>query len=125
MVSCVPHMQIWMRQLGIAPKVTTPKSSSSVAGAGSAASTAAANTCKQGAAPDTLEQQPGPSSSGKTEAGPNKSAISEATRAAAAAALAAAKQGVSLTAVRNAGKVTITETRRFAGKDIEVREATG
>lgn len=41
-------------------------------------------------------------------------------RAAAAAALAAAKDAGALTATKLAGKVTLTETRRFAGKDVEV-----
>ena len=39
---------------------------------------------------------------------------------AAAAALAAAKAAVSNANVQNYGKVSVTETRRFAGKDIQV-----
>lgn len=41
-------------------------------------------------------------------------------KAAAAQALALAKSAMSLTGAKTAGKVQITETRRFAGKDIQV-----
>ncbi|KAK9824451.1 hypothetical protein WJX72_010349 [[Myrmecia] bisecta] len=40
--------------------------------------------------------------------------------AAAAAALAAAKTATSVTAAQQHGKVAVSETRRFAGKDIQV-----
>ncbi len=39
----------------------------------------------------------------------------------AAAAIAAAKAATSSTAANSHGKIAVTETRRFAGKDIEVR----
>ncbi len=38
----------------------------------------------------------------------------------AAAALAAAKAAVSATAAASHGKMSVTETRRFAGKNVEV-----
>ena len=44
-------------------------------------------------------------------------------RAAAEAALAAAKGAASGTAAAQHGKVTVTETRRFAGKEIQARAA--
>lgn len=43
--------------------------------------------------------------------------------ASAAAALAAAQQAASRTAAQQHGKVAVLETRRFAGKDIQVRRA--
>ncbi|KAG1672769.1 hypothetical protein FOA52_002757 [Chlamydomonas sp. UWO 241] len=48
------------------------------------------------------------------------SSSTAAARAGAAAAIAAAKEAASLGAARSYGKVSVTETRRFAGKDIEV-----
>lgn len=44
----------------------------------------------------------------------------EEAKAAAAAALAAAKEAASLGASKNYGKIAVTETRKFAGKDIQV-----
>ncbi len=35
--------------------------------------------------------------------------------------MAAAREGMGLGAVRQANKVTVTEKRRYAGKDIEVK----
>lgn len=49
--------------------------------------------------------------------------ISESSRAVAAAALAAVRGATSLSAAQSAGKVEVTETRRFAGKDITVSTA--
>jgi hypothetical protein len=51
---------------------------------------------------------------------PRQREPSEAALAAAAAALAAARTATSVGAARTQGKVTVTETRRFAGKDIQV-----
>ncbi len=57
-------------------------------------------------------------------AGPSSSqpqaAVDSTARSAAAAALAAAKEAASVGVSRSYNKVQITETRRFAGKDIEV-----
>ena len=50
------------------------------------------------------------------------SPVSEGARAAAAAALAAVRGGSS---VRGPDKVEVTETRRFAGKDVQVRRCCG
>lgn len=47
--------------------------------------------------------------------------IDDEKRAHAAAAMAAAREGMGLGAVRQANKVTVTEKRRYAGKDIEVK----
>lgn len=46
----------------------------------------------------------------------------EDKKAVAAAALAAAKTAASMTAAQQYGKVVVTETRRFAGKDITVKK---
>ena len=53
----------------------------------------------------------------------SKEAVSEQKPAMslAAAAIAAAKAATSSIAAHNHGKIAVTETRRFAGKDIEVR----
>ena len=45
----------------------------------------------------------------------------KAAVSAAAAAMAAAKAAASATSAASNGKVAVTETRRFAGKNIEVR----
>lgn len=50
----------------------------------------------------------------------SSSGVQGATASAAAAALQAAKLAVSVTAAQRIGKVMVTETRKFAGKDIQV-----
>ena len=52
-------------------------------------------------------------------------AVSEGAREAAVAALAAAKEAASLGVARGYNKVAMTETRRFAGKDIQVGPPVG
>ncbi len=51
---------------------------------------------------------------------PSPCQISDRSLAAASAALAAAKEAASLGVARSYNKVSVTETRRFAGKDIQV-----
>jgi hypothetical protein len=53
---------------------------------------------------------------------PRQAAGTEDKKAVAAAALAAAKGAASATAAQQYGKVVVTETRRFAGKDITVKK---
>ncbi len=48
---------------------------------------------------------------------------SDAAKAAAEAALAAAKTAASVRAAQEHGSVTVTETRRFAGKDVQASSA--
>jgi hypothetical protein len=62
-----------------------------------------------------------PSSSEAAAAGQAGSSGVSAVRSAAAAALAAAKEAATGGVGRSYNKVTITETRRFAGKDLQVR----
>lgn len=51
------------------------------------------------------------------------SGASSAAKAAAEAALAAAKTAASVRAAQEHGSVIVTETRRFAGKDVQARLA--
>ena len=72
------------------------------------------------APPHSLSSSSAPSSSsGAARAG--SVVVSEGAREAAVAALAAAKEAASLGVARGYNKVAMTETRRFAGKDIQVR----
>eukprot|EP00879_Flechtneria_rotunda_P001421 GHRR01001574.1.p1 GENE.GHRR01001574.1~~GHRR01001574.1.p1 ORF type:complete len:355 (+),score=176.98 GHRR01001574.1:219-1283(+) len=118
---------LWMKTLGIKPNrkhglVPAPIATTTVNGhhpaAGAAASTAA-DKARQPDQPsnvkDTAADTDDPQSQQQQQQDPSSS-----IRAAAAAALAAAKEGALGGVVKSYNKVTVTETRRFAGKDIQV-----
>lgn len=113
--------QLWMRNLGLTPNNTSkskppglPVISKAAAAAPDAADIAAATAAPSSSmAPDgSGEQQQ------QQQQTPDDKASS--IRAAAAAALAAAKEGATGGVVKSYNKVTVTETRRFAGQDIQV-----
>jgi hypothetical protein len=118
-----------MRNLGITPgskgrpslgAAATPASTSkegAAAADGSAPTPAAADAGDAAATPAADGAAAGPSSSSEQQQPDERSS---GLRAAAAAALAAAKEGALGGVVSNYNKVTLKETRRFAGKDIEV-----
>jgi hypothetical protein len=113
-----------MRNLGITP------GSKGKAAAGTPAATPTSNSKREAAAaaaspgttpPPTADAAADGSSEQQQQADERLSAL----RAAAAAALAAAKEGALGGVVANYNKVTVKETRRFAGKEIEVSLAVG
>ena len=79
----------------------------------------AASGTSEAPPPSSSSEPSAPSSSGAARA--ISAAVSEGAREAAVAALAAAKEAASLGVARGYNKVAMTETRRFAGKDIQVR----
>jgi len=130
---------LWMRSLGMAPPASRaaaspstsvilqlPGAASAVGKAATAAPVDPSQVQQQGqgaATGDALPMQIDASVTGVTVptpdavAGPSRPQISEAAKAAAGAALAAARDALSL---KKHGRVNVTETRRFAGKDIQV-----
>ncbi|MEW5319772.1 MAG: hypothetical protein WDW38_010901 [Sanguina aurantia] len=72
------------------------------------------------AQPSPLLSPSHPSHDSSTTTDPRPATTSESSRAVAAAALAAARAGTSVGAAKAAGKVAVTQTQRFAGKDISV-----
>jgi hypothetical protein len=134
-------LQLWMRNLGITPgskgrpslgTAATPASTSQAAAAaaatpaadGSIPAPAAADSAYAAATPAADGAAAGPSSSSEQQQQQQQQQQPDerasGLRAAAAAALAAAKEGALGGVVSNYNKVTLKETRRFAGKDIEV-----
>ncbi len=105
--------QSWMAQLGMLRKPGAPAGAKTDAGTSSAQ--------------PALQPSPGPepATAAPAEAAPAAPpADADAgarARAAAAAALAAAKGAASATAAAQHGRVTVTETRRFAGQDVQAR----
>lgn len=138
---------LWMRNLGLtgnssAKRKPAPASGTAAMAANGAPGTAAVEAAAAGdaagaagasseqAAGDTVAtvaaagagsgaEPPGSSSGAAADASAGSSGVS-AARAAAAAALAAAKEASTGGVGRSYNKVTITETRRFAGKDLQV-----
>ncbi|WIA20388.1 hypothetical protein OEZ85_004809 [Tetradesmus obliquus] len=119
---------LWMRNLGITPG---SKGKPSPAAAAAAAAATAGSDSKvaapapgatpppaDAAATPAADAAAGTSSAAQQQQQPDER--SSALRAAAAAALAAAKEGALGGVVAGYNKVMLKETRRFAGKDIEV-----
>ena len=71
-----------------------------------------------GAAPVGISAPQAPS--GSKREGASAAVVSEGAKAAALAAIAAAKEAASMGMSRAYNKVAMTDTRRFAGKDIQV-----
>jgi hypothetical protein len=119
-----------MRNLGITPGSSAKRKSGWLPPAtpgspngGAAAAAAAADGAGTPAANGTPAAAAAAAADG---AGSSKAAAAagdgaSVARAAAAAALAAAKEAATGGVGRSYNKVTITETRRFAGKDLQVR----
>ncbi|KAG2431195.1 hypothetical protein HXX76_009723 [Chlamydomonas incerta] len=111
--------EIWMRSLGLLPKSAARSGSSAAAAAVASiaalapatAAAAAAAAAAGGLGRDSASPEPG----GVGEAA---AVAAEEKRSLAAAALAAARDAKA--SGSRVGKVAVTETRRFAGKDIEV-----
>ncbi len=111
----VSPLQNWMAQLGFASKAKPPAEDKGTADEPPAAAAVAAKVePQQHAAPATASQQRAAEDSALQAAQPERGP------SAAAAALAAAKAAASATAHSQA---SVTETRRFAGKDIQVGKA--
>lgn len=120
-------LQLWMRNLGLTPgssakrksgplPASTPSNGSAADGAQTPADAAANGTPAATAA--TADGSNGEAAAAAGDQA-GSSGVS-AARAAAAAALAAAKEAATGGVGRSYNKVTITETRRFAGKDLQV-----
>ncbi len=105
--------QSWMAQLGMLRKPGAPAGAKTDAGTSSAQ--------------PALQPSPGPEPAAAAPAvaapaaPPADADAGARARAAAAAALAAAKGAASATAAAQHGRVTVTETRRFAGQDVQAR----
>ncbi|WIA40691.1 hypothetical protein OEZ86_004387 [Tetradesmus obliquus] len=123
---------LWMRNLGIMPgskgKPSPAAAAAATPGSGSKAAAAAPGAtpppadAADGAATPAADAAAGTSSAAQQQQQQQQQQDerSSALRAAAAAALAAAKEGALGGVVSGYNKVTLKETRRFAGKDIEV-----
>lgn len=134
-------LQLWMRPMGITPNTKRPRSSdvngaTTPQGAGAQLLTTSAPATAPPAArlaagtPSPLPAAAAlqvPEQSGQEQQKPDGQHPQSggALRAAAAAALAAAKEGALGGAAPSYGKVLLTETRRFAGQDIQVRVIQG
>lgn len=127
-------MQLWMRSLGMAPKPAAKAAGAAAQAAAVSKPTAqppSSNPGEQVAGEQhTAAQGPadtaaagGGSAQGSAEAAPASagSSGSSSKAALAAAALAAAKELSAKGVASSYNKVTITETRKFAGKDIQVQ----
>ncbi|GFH25199.1 BCNT-C domain-containing protein [Haematococcus lacustris] len=125
---------LWMRALGIRSPSRAPGAASSTpsltstlplpaAAPSSSQPAPAAPSTAPSAAPDPGAAEgaaePAAAVGGQQEVGPSASG-SGVNRSMAAVALAAAREAASLGAVRSHSKVTVTETRRFAGQNIQV-----
>lgn len=124
-----------------APADASARIAASEAGSASGAAEAGAQAdagAAAASAPAGARGQPGADAAASGAQGPGEQAGAGAARnpaealkpaararAAAEAALAAAKGAASGTAAAQHGKVTVTETRRFAGKEIQARAAVG
>lgn len=110
-----------------------PKPSETASRAGDAVASASAPEAGSAASASTLAQATASTSTAAAEqvvaevdakAGQGASNgwhVSEEAKAGAAAALAAAKEAASLGSARSYNKVAVTQTRRFAGQDVQVR----
>ncbi|BDA40355.1 probable craniofacial development protein 1 at C-terminar half [Coccomyxa sp. Obi] len=106
----------WMLQLGFKGKIQSSAATAPPSGSQQPEPSRTADTASQQVQPPTSESQNNGQGVDSKEAVPEqKPAVSLA-----AAALAAAKAATSSTAAFSHGKVAVTETRRFAGKDIEM-----
>jgi len=112
---------LWMKSLGMAP---LKKKAAAAAGAGGSATKAPSSSSSQPLAaptgssdkPQAAAAAPRSEADGKAAAAPSSSLGASK----AAAAIAAAKELSTRGVASSYNKVTIKETRRFAGKDIEV-----
>lgn len=118
-------LQLWMRMVGLTPGSGAKRSNAVALAAMSkpaADAAAAANgSTAEAAAAGGDGGVPSNSEAAAAAGGQAGSSGVSAVRSAAAAALAAAKEAATGGVGRSYNKVTITETRRFAGKDLQVR----
>ncbi|KAL6758847.1 bucentaur or craniofacial development-domain-containing protein [Haematococcus lacustris] len=103
------------------PAPAAPSTAPSAAPDPGAAEGAAEPAAAVGGQHEVLGPEAGPATSQRPSAADAPSPSSSGVnRSMAAAALAAAREAASLGAVRSHSKVTVTETRRFAGQNIQV-----
>jgi len=112
-----------MRNLGLAAngnsKVKSP-GQPAISTATAAATDAASLTTSTAAPSSSMGPDGNAGQEQQQQQEPTPDDKASSIRAAAAAALAAAKEGASGGVVKSYNKVTVTETRRFAGQDIQV-----
>jgi hypothetical protein len=114
--------QLWMRNLGLTPNNTSKSKPPSLPVISKVAVAApdAADIAAATAAPSSSSMAPDGSGEQQQQQQQTPDDKASSIRAAAAAALAAAKEGATGGVVKSYNKVTVTETRRFAGQDIQV-----